>query len=196
MIRTLILSALLLSTPECFSQLDKVSFTESSFTNGMKYPQLSINDKATQDSINADITKRVSDLEKSDFCIGQFGYVQKRTHLQIHIFCNCIDFDTPENRYLFYNLIDGKAVPYSDIIETKKQSELNTFILAKIKQRNPSIPTEQIKQSLETQGIDIFQIVMQRDGLDLWYPQIEEWGEKPMFLSWVELTPFLKYQFM
>lgn len=199
MLKPLILLFLIASASACFSQLSEVKFTEKSFENGMAYPQLVISDKALQDSINANIETQISDLKQSDFCIGQYGYVQKRTHLQIHIFCNCIEFSSPQNRYLFYNLTNGKHVPYSDITDPLKANELNSMIITKSNaflSKKGITMSAQITQEIESYGIDAFQVVMQRGGLDLWLPNLEGWGVEPLSISWVELSPFLKYQFM
>ena len=199
MLKTALIYIIAFSSCTTFAQLSEVKFTEKSFENGMTYPQLAISDKALQDSINSNIELRIADLKESDFCIGQYGYVQKRTHLQINLFCTCIEFDAPQNRYFFYNLVSGKPVPYSDITEPKTSKKLNALLIEKSKlhlaNKMGTLSLES-QAKIEENGIDAFQVVMQRGGLDLWLTEEQTWSEKPLFISWVELTPFLKYQFM
>lgn len=199
MLKSALIYIIAFSSCTTFAQLSEVKFTEKSFENGMTYPQLAISDKALQDSINSNIELRIADLKESDFCIGQYGYVQKRTHLQINLFCTCIEFDDPQNRYFFYNLVSGKPVPYSDITEPKTSKKLNALLIEKAKlhltNKMGTLSLES-QAKIEENGIDAFQVVMQRGGLDLWLTEEQTWGEKPLFISWVELTPFLKYQFM
>lgn len=199
MLKSALLFIIAFSSFATFAQLSEVKFTEKSFDNGMVYPQLAISDKALEHSINSNIEQRISDLQESDFCVGQYGYVQKRTHLQINLFCTCIEFEEPQNRYFFYNLVSGEPVPYSDITEPKTSKKLNTLLIEKAKLHlSNKMGTLSIdsQSKINESGIDAFRVVMQRGGLDLWLSEAPEWGEKPLFISWVELTPFLKYQFM
>ena len=114
----------LLIITSSYCQNNSVQFRESSFENGMLYPQVVMpGQQEHEQNINEDILNRISDLEKNDFCIGQYGYVQKSSHLQIHIFCSCIEFEGNVNRYLLYNIEEGTAVPYSDMLNIKMKKQ-------------------------------------------------------------------------
>ena len=191
---------ILLVTSNVVAQLTEVRFREQTFDNGMNYPQVIIPAcKACEDTINANIRFRISDLEASDFCIGQYGYVQKSTHLQIHIFCNCIDFEESQNRYFLYNLDEGRDVPYSDLLNPKKTKEAGTFISEKIKghlkQKSLNAPDEIISK-IEGNNLDALKVEMTKNGVNLWIPEMEGWGEDPAVIQWIELKPFLKYHFI
>lgn len=183
-----------------FSQLTEVKFREKAFANGMNYPQVIIPaSKKCEDSINANILLKISDLESSDFCVGQYGYVQKSTHLQIHIFASCIDMDESQNRFLLYNLDEGTCVPYSDLINPKKTAEAGSYLTekAKVYAAGKSIElNDEIFSAITEHNLDAFQAEMTKDGIDLWLPNLTAWGEKRMTITWIELKPFLKYNFI
>ena len=191
---------LVLIASNAYSQLSEVRFREQTFANGMTYPQVIISaSKKCEDSINNDILRRIADLKASDFCIGQYGYVQKSTHLQIHIFCNCIDFEESQNRFFLYNLDEGMAVPYSDLINPKKKEDAGKFISHKVKTFLGSKAvelTDELIQKIESENLDAFKVEMTKDGVKLWMPELETWGETPFEITWIELKPFLKYHFI
>ncbi len=196
-----ILTLTLLFFSTCnFAQLSEVKFREETFANGMNYPQVIIPaNKAHEDSINADFRRRIADLEASDFCIGQYGYVQKSTHLQIHLFCNCIDFSESQNRYFLYNLEEGRAVPYSDLLNPKEKGPASEYILGKVRgfatEKGIALPEEAV-QSISDQTLDAFKVEMTKDGIKVWMPDVQGWGEQPLNMTWIELKPFLKYHFI
>ena len=58
----------LLITTYSYCQNNYVQFRESSFENGMMYPQVVIpGEQEHEDAINSDILNRISDLEKRAF---------------------------------------------------------------------------------------------------------------------------------
>lgn len=179
------------------SQMSEVKFREQSFANGMNYPQVVIPaSKISEDSINADIRRRIADLEKSDFCIGQYGYVQKATHIQIHIYCNCIDFAESQNRYFFYDLESGKHVPYINVFNPQQAEGAKHYIIEKVKafaKSNSLTLSSELLQSMLDNSLDAFEIELNRDVIRLMH---KEFGDKKLELTWVELKPYLKYHFM
>lgn len=195
-----ILLFVLFTTLNTMAQHTEVRFREQTFDNGMNYPQVIIPAcKTCEDSINSNIRFRISDLEASDFCIGQYGYVQKSTHLQIHIFCNCIDFEESQNRFLLYNIDEGKDVPYSDLFSSKKTKEVGLYLADQIKNhaRNKSLTiSDELTTSIQKDNLDVLKVEMTKDGLNIWLPEIKEWGEEPAVIKWIELKPFLKYHFI
>ena len=183
-----------------FGQFTQVKFKEETFANGMVYPQVVIVDSPDHaDSINADINRRIADLEASDFCIGQYGYVQKSTHLQIHIFCSCIDFDESENRYFLYDIENGTAVPYSSLFDPKKTGKAAEYLLNKTKEKLNSKSLEltpELEKEIIEKNLDAFKVEMTKDGLHLWLENIEGWGKDPYKIVWEDLKPYLKYHFI
>ncbi len=178
-----------------FSQYSQIKFRESSFENGMLYPiAVSPSLPEIADSINADLQKNIADLKSSDFCVGQYGYVQKADILQIHIFCNCIDFKESQNRYYLYNVDTGKPIENMHIIDERKVKKFTPFFVKKVENytQNFNIQlTDNQKKSIENDGLNVFKMVLSKDGINLWFK--EQWGEKPLFLSWVELKEFMRY---
>lgn len=184
-----------------FAQLKEVRFKDGTFTNGMTYPILEIvGDKVHQDSINVDIRKKLADLEAADFCIGQYGYVQKSTHLQIHVFCNCIDFAQSENRYFLYNLEEGRSVPYSDLFNPKEKGPATEYLSSKIQEyaaQNDITLSSEAMENIHVNNLDALHVEMTRDGLNIQMSAAEGWNAEKIFkVTWIELKPFLKYHFI
>jgi len=198
--RFILLLGVLLITSTALSQHSEVRFREETFANGMNYPQVIIPScKNCEDSINTNFKQRIADLEASDFCIGQYGYVQKSTHLQIHLFCNCIDFEESQNRFFLYNLEEGKAVPYSDLMDPKKRSESTAFLSNLISQHLESksiVVQGDFMTNLDQQGLDACKVEMTKDGLKIWEEGNKQWEAAPYVATWLELKPFLKYHFI
>ncbi|HIP31424.1 MAG TPA: hypothetical protein EYG86_01540 [Crocinitomicaceae bacterium] len=176
------------------AQLDQVKFKEAAFENGMMYPiAVVLGDKTVEDNINKHLQSQIQDLKDADFCIGQYGFVQKGAHLQVHIFCNCIDFDESQNRYFLYNSQSGDNVSYSDLLNPKKIKITTTFLINKAKTTN-NISDADI-QSIQEKNLDAFKIIFKREGMDLWLKS-EYWGEKPLFIAWGEMKEMMKYSFI
>lgn len=180
-----------------YSQMSEVKFREQSFANGMIYPQVVIPaSKIAEDSINTDIRRRIADLEKSDFCIGQYGYVQKATHIQIHIYCNCIDFAESQNLYFFYDLESGKHVLYTNVFNPQQAEGAKHYIIEKVKsfaKANEITLTPSILENMLAQSLDAFEVELTRDAIRLMH---SDFGDKRLELTWLELKPYLKYHFM
>jgi len=176
------------------AQLDQVKFKEAAFENGMMYPiAVVLGDKTVEDNINKHLQSQIQDLKDADFCIGQYGFVQKGAHLQVHIFCNCIDFDESQNRYFLYNSQSGDNVSYSDLLNPKKIKITTTFLINKAKTTN-NISDADI-QSIQEKNLDAFKIIFKLEGMDLWLKS-EYWGEKPLFIAWGEMKEMMKYSFI
>jgi len=197
--KALLLALLTLTSINSFSQIKRVKFTDATFENGMLYPiaHLQGADEITS-KINTDILANIQDLKDADFCIGQYGFVQKGSHLQIHIFCNCIDFKESQNRYLLYNIETGKNVNYLDILTPNKIKATSKYLkeitAIHIKANNLSIAPSSMKL-IESENLDAYKVTFKRDGLDLWLKD-DSWGEKPMFITWGAMRPFMKYSFI
>lgn len=199
MVNPLITFAFLALGTSAWSQFAEVKFREEALANGMLYPQVIIAaNKAHQDSVNADIQRHIAEFKSSDFCIGEYGYVQKSTHLQIHIFCNCVDYETGQNRYLLYNLEEGRGVPYSDLLNPKEKKAATEFLMTRIQSFSAahalSLSEEQL-ELIRQKNLDAFQCEMNKDGIRLTWPD-GSWGNTSCAVAWSELKPFLKYHFM
>jgi len=176
------------------AQLDQVKFKEATFENGMMYPVAVVaGNKTVEDNINKHLQSQIQDLKNADFCIGQYGFVQKGAHLQVHIFCNCIDFDESQNRYFLYNSQTGDNVKYNDLLNPKKIKITTAFLINKAKAAS-SISEADI-QLIQEKNLDAFKIIFKREGMDLWLKS-EAWGEKPLFIAWREMKEMMKYSFL
>tara|TARA_R110002072_G_scaffold296587_2_gene468612 strand:- start:3584 stop:4141 length:558 start_codon:yes stop_codon:yes gene_type:complete len=181
------------------AQLEQVKFIEASFENGMIYPVAVVkNSQEVADKINEHLQTQIEDLKNSDFCIGQYGYIQKGAHIQIHIFCNCIDFEESQNRYFLYNIETGDNVLYSDLFIPQKIKHAVSHLLEKTKSHasanNITLSEDHIK-SINDNSLDAFKVTFKREGMDLWLKS-DTWGDKPLFISWSELKTSMKYSFI
>lgn len=190
----------LLIITSSYCQNNSVQFRESSFENGMLYPQVVMpGQQEHEQNINEDILNRISDLKKNDFCIGQYGYVQKSSHLQIHIFSSCIEFEGNVNRYLLYNIEEGTAVPYSDMLNNKMKKQAAQFLTETTEKWVLLNSIDAAKKNIEKINeltLDAFIVVLKKDGLDLWLKEEPNWGTKALFINWHQMKDFLKYRFI
>lgn len=181
------------------TQIQRVKFNDASFENGMLYPVVVIErSQENADKINTHLQAQIQDLKEADFCIGQFGYVQKGKHIQIHIFCNCIDFEESQNRYYLYNAETGENVHYVNIIDPHKTKNAIAFFEKKAEtyaELNSIKLSAADKKLISSNSIDAFIVVFKREGVDLWL-KTESWGEKPLFIAWVEMHKIMKYAFL
>lgn len=190
---------LTLMTVNSFAQIKRVKFIDATFENGMLYPIAQIpgsDDIASK--MNADILINIQDLKDADFCIGQYGFVQKGSHIQIHLFCNCIDFKESQNRYFLYNIETGENVKNSDILTPNKKKAASKYLKEMtdnhIKLNNLSIDPAALKL-IVSDNIDAFKVTFKRDGMDLWLLN-DKWGDKPMSITWGAMRSFMKYSFL
>jgi len=79
------------------------------------------NNKAVELSINEDIEKSVVHYKDREFCIGQSGFVQKTSFIQIHIYTSCIDMLESENNYHLYDLESGERCTVSYMLNDRVQ---------------------------------------------------------------------------
>lgn len=181
------------------AQLEQVRFTEASYENGMIYPVAVVRgSQEVADTINKHLQAQIEDLKNADFCIGQYGYVQKGAHIQIHIFCNCIDFAESQNRYFLYNVETGKNVKYVDLLNPQKVKQAVSYLLEKTKTFAATDSLTLIDSdilSIQTDNLDAFRIHFKREGMDLWLKS-DNWGDKPLFISWGEMKTVMKYSFI
>jgi hypothetical protein len=177
----------------------QVKFLSKTFDNGFKYPvAVFTTDKSVEDSLNRLIRASIGDLETSDFCIGEFGYVQKGPHLQLFLLCNCIDMPTSEHRYLFFNLEVGSLVPQKDLFSPKEYEAALKLISAKIK-THKAITTEsqqEFEALIDNLTFESIDIRLSKDGIEI-RPMNHNQSEKsPLLISWIDLKPYLQYNFI
>jgi hypothetical protein len=177
----------------------QVKFTSLEFANGLKYPNAVFTaEPAIQDSINKIIKARVADLEPSDFCVGDFGYVQKGSHLQIHMMCNCIDMASTEHRYIFINLTTGLEVPFEDIFEDKVRERALAIISRSI--ANRSLANDACNEQFNSLGTvptwEQLSIRLSKDGIEIRPANTDLCEVKPVKVTYAELSEYFKYKFL
>jgi len=195
----LILIAGILSYVHAYTQIGEVKFQDATFENGMTYPQVLVaNAPDVESRINVNIKEQLKEEEASDFCIGQYGYVQKGLHLQILVFCNCIDYEESKTRFILYNLETGEAVPYSDILGLKRKEATGNFLVEKVKLflgDNTGLTVELIEK-IKKENLDAFNVELTRAGISISLKNFETWGEKTLELTWGELRSFLRVNYI
>lgn len=177
----------------------QIKFKTLEYANGLKYPEaVFVNEPAIQDSVNKIIKRKIGALEQSDFCIGDFGYVQKGSHLQIHFMCNCIDMAATEHRYAFINLSSGTEVSFDDIFLDKDKSKALVVIQKAIQNKTPSLQ-ESCKSSFaalnENPNWNELSLRLHKDGIQIRPNNCSSCESSPVFVPYNELTEYFKYQF-
>lgn len=175
-----------------FSQL---KFTDKTFDNGMRYPVVHYSkDQAVADTMNAIIQRNLMDAEVSDFCIGDYGLVQKGNHVELHLICNCIDFAETDHRYLFFSLETGQLVAYTDLFDSKEKDKA----LKRINELVSNAEDETCKAELTSEGESLnwgsMTYRLYKDGIEL-HPKSGA-CENPVKVPWTEISTYLKYNFL
>ena len=179
-----------------FNSFGQIKFTDDVFANGMRYPiaQFSSN-QSVADTMNAIIQDRLMDAETSDFCIGDYGYFQKGNHIELHLICNCIDFEETDHRFLFFSLETGKVVPYYDLFEDKSRDEALKFINKKIRDsKAANACAQEFGEMTEDLDWSDFQYRLYKDGLEI-HPS-SGICNSPVKISWNEVRSLLKYNYL
>ncbi|MFZ9027620.1 MAG: hypothetical protein ACO2Z9_01320 [Crocinitomicaceae bacterium] len=192
----IVTALILLIASGSFAQM---KIKEGTFENGLSYPILYDQYDSTRYAvINKDLLAGLSDLEESAYCISDYGYVHKGSHIQIQVMCTCMEMDKGELRFFFYNLDTGEPVPYSNLFELKKKDEALTYIDAKVASyisTNSNACSTSLKNS-ESVKFDDLNVRMTRDGLEIRSKDPVACENSPVKLSWNELKDYLKYKFI
>lgn len=194
--KTLTLLALLL-----FSQLataQEVKFTDGQYQNGLTYPiaEYSVSSEA-ETILNNNILHIVSNYENQDYCIGQYGYVQQTSFIQLHFYFNCMDMDESKNEFYLFSLADGEPCPTSKIFLDKQRKRYRPFFRERIAshytENGKEAPSDEVMKSL---SIDDYIVKLLEKGIEISLPNDENWPSTNLIISWVEIQPFLKTNFI
>lgn len=192
----IVTTLILLIATGSFAQM---KIKEGTFENGLSYPILYEQyDSAKYNVINKYILAGLKDLEESVYCISDYGYVHKGSHIQIQVMCTCMEMDKGELRFFFYNLDTGEPVPYSNLFELKKRDEALAFIDKKVASyisTNSNACSTSLKNS-ESVKFDDLNVRMTRDGLEIRSKDAVACENSPIKISWNELKDYLKYKFI
>lgn len=190
--KTIITSLLLFTAASVSAQ---IKFSDQTFDNGMKYPVAHFSkDQTVADSMNAIIRRNLMDAEVSDFCIGDYGLIQKGNHIELHLICNCIDFAETDHRYLFFSLENGALVEYTDIFDSKEKENA----LKRINELVAAAGEETCKAKIAPDGKAVswqqMRLRFYKDGLEV-HPASGA-TENPVKVPWTEISTYLKYNFL
>jgi hypothetical protein len=193
---TLLFSILFLFPATYFSQI--IEFRDGQLPNGMTYPLIVFNKNRTVElAVNRDIEKNIETFKERDFCIGQYGFVQKSSFLQIHIYVNCIDMIESENYYYLYDLENGEQATVTDMLNPQTEDEFNKYFRGKVKS---FMSTEGIEladgESLDTYVVADLAAKLDKDGIYFSSASLLNWGDKQMFVKWTDIQSFLKITYI
>lgn len=178
-----------------FATMAQIKFSEKTFENGMVYPVAHYaKNPAVADTMNAIIQKNLMDAEVSDFCIGDFGLVQKGNHVELHLICNCIDFKETDHRYLFFSLETGQLVGYTDLFDAKERDKALTRINELINQASDTTCKAELTSDASEISWSDMTIRLYEHGLQI-HPKAGM-CDNPVEVPWTEVSTYLKYSFL
>lgn len=195
--KNLVLFGLLFLTTVTFAQ--QLKLTPKMAANGFKYPVAAYEDKDIESKINASLLEQVQPLIDNDFCVGEYGYVQKGSHIEIHIFANCIDFAESQHYYLLFNLDNGNKVAHSDLFVTNQQENALKYIKKQVDAY--TIGDGECGESwkgIQNQDLtyDSINIRLNRDGIEVRPAETTTCEKGAIIIPWSKLSSFLRYKFI
>lgn len=182
-----------------FAVSQRVSFRDATFPNGYKYSLIEFaSNKSVELAINRDLEKKALPLKEDDFCVGQYGYVQKSGFIQIHQYANCISMTQSENYYYLYDLETGNEVPTSAMLNPKVETDFQNFFTKRVKDfvgaKNLNIEDKNV---LNTLTIDDFSAEFTKNGIYFAAKALKGWDTKQkMFIKWTDLQSYLKISYI
>ncbi|MCR9172544.1 MAG: hypothetical protein NXI10_08640 [bacterium] len=179
----------------CGSVMSQIKFSDKTFDNGMRYPVAHYSKNPTvADTMNAIIQRNLMDAEVSDFCVGDYGLVQKGNHVELHLVCNCIDFAETDHRYLFFSLETGQLVDYSDLFDPKEKAKGLTRINELVSDAGDDTCKAELISNGENLNWSDMTIRLYKEGLEI-HPKAGKCNN-PVKVPWTEVSTYLKYNFL
>ena len=190
-----IITILVLTT----NAIGQVKLQPKTFDNGFKYPHVELSsNKSIEDSINNQILANIADLKASDFCIGEYGFVQKGIHIEILMFCTCIDLDDSEHRYLLFNTETGEQVEHVDLFDPKQTDKALALLNKKIQAYQAS--DENCKSDFSSlnadSGFEDFHLRMYKDGIEIRPLNSVNCEKTPLRVTWTEMSTLLRHKYI
>jgi hypothetical protein len=184
-------------TSQLFGQIE---FSSGTFENGFEYPILLDKlDSSKYAVANSKILDGLADLEESAYCISSSGYVQKGSHIQVQVMCNCMEMEQSELRFFFINTDTGHPVKYSNMYEEKTREDAEKFVAQKLKKHynESSADCSAAFSSLSGEpSTDDMDTRITKQGFEFRIPGSADCDSSPMRLSWSEMKDYLKYNFL
>jgi hypothetical protein len=180
----------------CTTAFGQVKFKEALLDNGLRYPIAIFTDNpSVQDSLNVKIQQNINDVKSSDFCIGDFAYIHKGNHLELHLVFTCIELPETEHRYLFFNLTDGSLVNYPDLFDPKKKDDALIVIKKTIKSQSNTNTCGTEFSNVDDLTWENLNIRLHKDGIQI-RPSATACTSNPITIKWTEISSFLRYNFI
>lgn len=174
-----------------------VKFSERAYDNGLIYPVAEfIGNADAEKALNENILEVVSKYEDQDFCVGEFGYVQRTSFIQLNFYFNCIDMDKSLNESYLFSLSDGEICPPSEMFMEEKEKNYRAYfhkkVVAHYTQNGKEMPASDFMENL---SIDDCMVNLIEEGMEISLDS-NDWPEEKLILTWNELRPFLKSIFI
>jgi uncharacterized protein with GYD domain len=176
----------------------EITFKDARYPNGLLYPIATIKENPeAQKALNEKILSIVSEYESQDYCIGQYGFVQQTSFIQLHFYFNCIDMDESKNAYYLFDLGDGQLCAPSKLFLDKQKENVQRYFRSRVsdfylKNGKEPLPTETLNQLI----IDQFTVQLSEEGLLIRSTTLENWGTQDLVITWLDLRPYLKTTFI
>lgn len=175
-----------------------VKFSNGTYENGLIYPIAEFNGNAvTEKMLNKNILNIISNYQKQDYCIGQYGYVQQTSFIQLNFYFNCIDMDESAKESHLYSLDDGEPCPPSEMFIEKQKKGYLPYFRQRVSKHFIEFEKEApSKEFLKSLSIDDCQVTLLEEGIKISINQAVNWPEEDLIISWGQLRPYLKTTFI
>ncbi len=179
------------------AQAQNVRFKNGQLDNGLVYPIIELMGNAdAQEELNANIGMIISEYQEQDYCIGQFGYVQKANFLQVNFYFHCIDLDDSKTENHFFDLNTGETCAITSLFLEKQKKHYESFfadhITKHIIEEGNDAPSDDFISSI---SIENCQVELVEEGMKISMDSYDNWPSEKLLITWEELRPFLKSTF-
>ena len=181
-----------------FANAQEVRFKNGQLDNTLVYPIVSlVGNPEAEKTLNQHILDIVSEYNTQEYCIGQYGYVQKTNFIQLNFYFNCIDLDESVTAYYLFNLSNGELCPPSEMLLDKEKKRFTKLLHERIASHLTDVGTEEpSKELIEAIEIDDCAVKLAEEGMEITIDSYESWPKEALIISWNDLRPFLKSTFL
>ena len=174
----------------------EVKFSERAFDNGLTYPLAQFTGNSdVEDALNGNILEIVTKYREQDFCVGNYGFVQRTSFIQLSFYFNCVDLDESKKETYLFSLSNGELCSPSEMFLQEKN--YRTFIQTKISEHYANSDKELPRNEfMENLTIDNCNVLLLEEGIQISLDSKEGWPQEDLILTWDELRPYLKTIFI
>lgn len=176
----------------------QIYFVDDTFDNGMKIPK-AVNDSEPDiaKKVNISIRAFLSEYEVLEFCLSDYGFVQKDKFIQLQIYLLCEDFEDSRNLYILFSTETGEKSTVEDMINPKFNEEFHSFLHERIKlhleQNNITPEGESANEKLRKLKFNDCTVVLKREGFEI---TSDDFFSVPLKLTWKEVSLYLKPNYL